>query len=284
MKLFFFSVLFVFSLSNMNAQLKMKLWDNQPPTNNDLYGDEIVNNSRISNVSDPDMTVYLPVDSLNRGIAVIICPGGGYGLLAIEHEGHEFARWLNSHGITGIVLKYRMPNKHMQVPLEDVQRAIGLVKDNSERWGISKEKVGVAGFSAGGHLASTASTHFGNTDMRPAFSVLFYPVISMDSEITHKGSQINLLGESPVASDIFAFSNEKNVNSLTPPAILLLSDDDKSVSPLNSLKYYESLKNNNVKATMYVFPVGGHGWGMNKNFEYHDQMLSLLASWFDKLF
>lgn len=213
-------------------------------------------------------------------MAVVICPGGGYAGLAIQHEGSQFAKWLNGQGITAFVLKYRMPNKHKEVPLDDAQQAIRYVREHANEFGVDTNKIGIAGFSAGGHLAATASTHYTTEGVstRPDFSILFYPVITMETA-THGGSRSNLLGDKPQSEDIQFFSNEKHVNTNTPPAILLLSDDDKSVPTTNSVLYYESLKKNSVPATMYIFPKGGHGWGMNIDFEYHSQMLELLGMW-----
>ena len=199
-------------------------------------------------------------------MAVVICPGGGYAGLAIQHEGSEFAKWLNGQGITAFVLKYRMPNKHKEVPLDDAQQAMRYVRKHANEFGIDANKVGIAGFSAGGHLAATTSTHYTTegTSTKPDFSILFYPVITMEMA-THGGSRSNLLGDKPLPEDIQFFSNEKQINANTPPAILLLSDDDKSVSPVNSVFYYEALKKNNIPATMYIFPKGGHGWGIGSN-------------------
>lgn len=283
MKKIGFILLLCFFMVEINAQSVsvVKLWDGNPPTSNDLEGENKIEDGRVSNVTDPDITIYIPADSVKRDIAVVICPGGGYARLAFQHEGVQFAEWLNSIGITGIVLKYRMPNKHKEVPLDDLQQAIRYTRSKAKEWGI--DKVGVAGFSAGGHLAATASTKLGyNTadDVKPDFSILFYPVITM-TESTHQGSRTNLLGDTPSLVDRYAYSNETLVNAKTPPCILLLSDDDKTVPPINSIMYYEALKKNDIPATMYIFPTGGHGWGMREDFRYHDQMLGLLKSWLD---
>lgn len=270
----------------MNAQTSIKLWDDNPPTNNEIDEPEINENGRVSNVSQPEIILYLPKKEENRKIAVIICPGGGYTRLAIDHEGHQFAQWLQSQGIAGIVLKYRMPNMHKEIPLEDFNRAMEYVRSNAVEWDLVDEnmntKVGVAGFSAGGHLAATASTNFSSSELRPDFSILFYPVITM-GQYTHEGSKHNLLGNNPPANDVLYYSTETRVEEQTPPAILLLSDDDTAVPPINSIMYYKSLKENNIPASMYIFPEGGHGWGMREDFKYHNEMLSLLKSWLDNL-
>lgn len=270
---------------NASAQEVVKLWSGNPPTDNKLTEKEtIANGGRISNVSDPDITLFPAAKTNNSGLAILICPGGGYARLAFEHEGTDFAKWLNTIGITGVVLKYRMPNTHKTVPLEDAHQAMRYLRSNASKYGINANKIGIAGFSAGGHLAATASTHFVSTDgsnVRPDFSILFYPVITM-TEATHGGSRTNLLGDKPSLSDIHLYSNEKQVNSNTPPTLLLLSDDDTTVLPVNSTSYYDALKINNILATLYIFPQGKHGWGMNKNFKYHELMLSLLKDWLEQ--
>nr|WP_307995398.1 alpha/beta hydrolase [uncultured Bacteroides sp.] len=271
----------------MNAQKVIKLWETTPPTNNEITEAEKSerNGNWVTNVSSPELTIYQANKTKSTGMAVVICPGGGYAGLAIQHEGSQFAKWLNGQGITAFVLKYRMPNKHKEVPLDDAQQAIRYVREHANEFGVDTNKIGIAGFSAGGHLAATASTHYTTEGVstRPDFSILFYPVITMETA-THGGSRSNLLGDKPQSEDIQFFSNEKHVNANTPPAILLLSDDDKSVPTTNSVLYYESLKKNSIPATMYIFPKGGHGWGMNIDFEYHSQMLELLGMWLDNLY
>ena len=274
--------LLIFTCKTMNDQKVIKLWETTPPTSNEITEAEKSerNGNWVTNVSSPELTIYQANKTKSTGMAVVICPGGGYAGLAIQHEGSQFAKWLNGQGITAFVLKYRMPNKHKEVPLDDAQQAIRYVREHANEFGVDTNKVGIAGFSAGGHLAATASTHYTTEGVstRPDFSILFYPVITMETA-THGGSRSNLLGDKPQSEDIQFFSNEKHVNANTPPAILLLSDDDKSVPTTNSVLYYESLKKNSVPATMYIFPKGGHGWGMNIDFEYHSQMLELLGMW-----
>ena len=276
------SALLIFTCTTMNAQKVIKLWETTPPTSNEITEAEKSerNGNWVTNVSSPELTIYQANKTKSTGMAVVICPGGGYAGLAIQHEGSQFAKWLNGQGITAFVLKYRMPNKHKEVPLDDAQQAIRYVREHANEFGVDTNKIGIAGFSAGGHLAATASTHYTTEGVstRPDFSILFYPVITMETA-THGGSRSNLLGDNPLPADIQFFSNEKHVNTNTPPAILLLSDDDKSVPTTNSVLYYESLKKNSVPATMYIFPKGGHGWGMNIDFEYHSQMLELLGMW-----
>lgn len=280
MKTLFFSAIFLLSSITMCAQIKLNLWDTAP-TPNGLSGDEVWDNGRVSNVSVGDLTIYSPNEDVSKNAAVIICPGGGYGRLAITHEGSEFANWLCNRGITAVVLKYRMPNGHKEVPLDDVQQAIRIIRSKAADLNILPNKIGVAGFSAGGHLAAMAATRIQDVDLRPDFSILFYPVISMKDDIVHKGSRTNLLGANPLAAEIMDYSNEQKVSNLTPPTLIFVSDDDKSVSPINSIQYYEALKQHGIASAMYIFPTGGHGWGMNKGFKYHDAMLTLLALWLD---
>jgi acetyl esterase/lipase len=263
------------------SQTVVKLWEGDPPTNNGITEAENMDeNYWITNVSSPELTIYLPEKGKRNGKAVVICPGGGYAGLASHHEGTLFAQWLNTQGIAGIVLKYRMPNRHKEAPLDDAQQAIRYVRTHAAGWDVRTDKIGIAGFSAGGHLASTASTHFttAGVSSRPDFSILFYPVITMDMT-THGGSRSNLLGDDPSLADLHTFSNEKQVNNNTPPALFLLSDDDKTVLPENSIRYYRALKDNGVEASMYIFPVGGHGWGLREDFVYHRQVLELMGAW-----
>ncbi|KAA6341277.1 Acetylxylan esterase [termite gut metagenome] len=253
------TLLTVLFMGNINAQTLIKLGED---------------NSEI--------TIYLPEDSVNKHKAVIVCPGGGYNHLAMQHEGHQVAEWLKEQGYAGIVLKYRLPEKqYKNFPLEDVQNAFRYVRSQAKEWNI--KKVGIAGFSAGGHLAATASTHYTDSIIRPDFSILVYPVISMEKEFRHEGSCISLLGNNPSETDLYNYSNEKQINAQTPPAILLLSDDDKTVVPQNSILYYQALKRNNISATLYIFPTGGHGWGMKNTFQYKKEMLTLLKSWLDDI-
>lgn len=285
-KSLFILILFLFIMIDMHAQKVIKLWDGNPPAGNGITESETYDpqSGWIENVTIPTLTIFSPQKDNNNRMAVVICPGGGYAGLAFDHEGTEFAQWLNTLGITGIVLKYRMPNGHKHIPLADAQQAIRYVREHSKELGIDVNKVGIAGFSAGGHLAATASTHYSGSgiNIRPDFSILFYPVITME-DTTHGGSKLRLLGEKPSKSDIHVFSNEKQVNKNTPPAILLLNDDDGSVPPANSISYYNSLKKNDIPATIYIFPEGGHGRGMNKDFKYHDQMLQLLKMWLEDM-
>ncbi|GAB6010990.1 alpha/beta hydrolase [Viscerimonas tarda] len=276
MKKTFLTILLAAIMYNVDAQTVVKLGDIYPlPASEKLESLE-------KSATDAEITIYLPDASINKRKAVIICPGGGYSHLAMQHEGIQVAEWLKEQGYAGIVLKYRLPNKkYKNMPLDDVQNAFRYVRSKAQEWNI--DKVGVAGSSAGGHLAATASTRYKDSITRPDFSALFYPVITMEKEYRHDGSRINLLGENTTDADFYTYSPEKQVNAQTPPAILLLSDDDRGVLPQNSILYYQALKRNNIPASMYIFPVGGHGWGMKDTFKYKNEMRSLLKLWLDAL-
>jgi len=227
---------------------------------------------RISGVTIPTMDVYLPEKGKATGAAVLICPGGGYGILAASHEGSDIARWFNERGIAGIVLKYRLPNpKAMspqhEMPLRDAMQAMRLIRQHAGEWAIDKDKIGVMGFSAGGHLASTLSTHYhrgqyGSEDAKPNFSILIYPVVTFGEINTHIGSRKNLLGPDSTAQLVKYYSNELWVDEKTPPAFLVHSMDDKTVPVENSINYYLALKKFNIPAEAHLYPQGGHGYGM----------------------
>ena len=279
--LIFFNAFFVKS----NAQtLTLKLWpDGIPGSKSDpSYSENIVTTdgrvTRATNVVTPDLTVFLPDPAKANGAAVLICPGGGYGTLAFDHEGNAIARWLNDNGIAGIILKYRLPSDRIMTdksigPLQDAQEAMRVIRRHSAEWKIDPKKVGVIGFSAGGHLASTISTHYAekvyavkdNVSARPDFSLLIYPVISMDTAITHRGSRNNLIGIDPTEKNVLRFSNEKQINTNTPPAFLVHSSDDKAVPVMNSIGYYLGLQKNGIPAELHIFQKGGHGYGLSPN-------------------
>lgn len=267
--------------STLYAQTEtLKVWPDKIPgakANKDYKEITRMDNGkpRISKVIDPELMVYLPSKEKANGTAVVICPGGGYGVLAIDHEGWDIAKWFNEMGIAGIVLKYRLPSDEIMEdksvgPLQDVQEAIRIVRRKATAWNIDPNKIGVMGFSAGGHLAGTASTMYSKKvyepsdaiSARPDFSILIYGVLSMQNDITHKGSQKNLLGENVAKNTIDAFSNELNINKETPPAFLVHSGDDGAVPVENSIRYYQALQKNSVSTEMHVYEKGGHGYGL----------------------
>lgn len=227
-------------------------------------------------VSKPILKAFLANKGNANGTAVIIYPGGGYSHLAINKEGYKVAQWFNNLGISAFVLKYRMPSDKTMTdktigPLQDAQEAMRLVRRNAEKWHLNPNKIGVLGFSAGGHLASTISTHYNDVvyksddiSARPDFSILVYPVISMEKGVTHNGSKTNLLGKKPPKALIEKFSNEKQVNSNTPPTLLIHATDDKAVPVENSVQYYMALKKHSVPAEMHIYEEGGHGFGLGR--------------------
>jgi acetyl esterase/lipase len=231
---------------------------------------------RIRNVTEPTISVYLPQNRLLNRTAIIICPGGGYVRLAFDHEGFEVADWLNQQGIAGIVLKYRLPDDRIMEdksigPLQDVQQAIRIVRKKANEWQINPNKIGVMGFSAGGHLAATASTLYGmqvspkdTVSARPDFTVLLYPVISFRDSVTHMGSRLRLLGDSMSEDIIHQFSADEQVTADTPPAFLAHSLDDGAVSYINSLQYMTALKRNGIRCELHLFQSGGHGYGISR--------------------
>lgn len=217
------------------------------------------------------------------GQAVVICPGGGYASVAYSHEGIQVAQWFNGQGVTALVLRYRMPNGHDQIPLKDAQTALKLMRQNAQKWHVDPNQVGIMGFSAGGHLAATASTHFTDSTDRPDFSILIYPVISFDPTFTHMGTRNNLIGQKDDESLIEYYSNEKQVTDQTPRAFIALSDDDPGVPPENSIRYYSALKQHGIPAELHIYPSGGHGWGWRDSFKYHDELLRSLSRWLTEI-
>lgn len=244
----------------------------------------------------PTLTAYLPAKDKANGTAVVVCPGGGYGALAMGHEGTDIARWLNERGIAAFVLKYRIASKTLSAPihpapLTDAQRAIRTVRSKAAEWGVDPNKVGIWGFSAGGHLASSAATHFdkGNADAsdpidkvscRPDFAILGYPVISMKVPYTHGGSRNNLLGKNADDKLVESFCNDQAVTKETPPTFLFHTDEDKAVPPMNSILFYAALKKHGVPAELHIYEKGAHGVGLAPLDKFKDKGLS---AWPDRL-
>lgn len=239
-----------------------------PPSQPLWNGDAPEGDGKFSDSSKAKLTVYLA--ETPNGAAAVICPGGGYGGLNIGGEGHGIAAWLNDHGITGIVLEYRLPKGRPFVPLLDAQQAIRTARANAAQWKIHPKKLGIIGFSCGGHLASTATVHFDTIEplapnaitgqsSRPDFSILIYPVITMDEGVQHVGSKKNLMGENPAIGLLDYFSSPKNVTDDTPPAFLAHAIDDKSVPIENSRMFYEAEKAHKLPTRLIELPDGGHG-------------------------
>jgi acetyl esterase/lipase len=280
--------MYLVSANPSPAQVSIPLYDTVPnsrPSVNNEKSETTGGILRISNVSIPSLTMYRPAVSAAKATAVIICPGGGYGILAAGHEGSDIAKVFNEWGIVAFVLKYRLPDDAIMIdkmigPLQDAQRAIQMVRQNARQWNIDPDKIGIMGFSAGGHLASTASTHFNkavidnprNISLRPDFSILIYPVISFTDSLTHKGSRNNLIGKDISAEKIKEYSNELQVNAKTPPAFLVHAKDDGGV------KYYEALLKNKVPAELRLYEHGGHGFGLN-NTTTTDKWMERLKTW-----
>ena len=253
--------------------IEILLWANGTPTDNELKGEE----------NTPTLTVYLP--SNGNGKAIVMCPGGGYSHLAMNHEGHDMAQWFNAQGIVYAVLKYRMPNRHSNVPLSDAEQAMRIVREHAKEWKIDSDKIGIMGASAGGHLASTLATHYSSELTKPNFQILLYPVVTMIEGITHSGSRNNLIGNATAGSEKeVMFCNEKQVNSQTPATFIALSSDDKVVPPANSINYYTALLQNNIPTSLHIYPIGGHGWGFNDSFPYKRQWTEELEKWIRELY
>jgi acetyl esterase/lipase len=245
----------------------------------------------VNGVTEPDMAVYLPEKGKANGTAVIIYPGGGYWVLASGHEGIDVAKAFNLLGITAFVLKYRLPDARIMItpeigPLQDAQRAIQIVRQCAAEWNIQPSKIGIIGFSAGGHLASTAGTKFmtevianpEHISLRPDFMILLYPVISSDTSIAHKGSFSKLLGEYPSQAKLLEYSSERNVTDNTPPTFLVHASDDNGVKPRNSIVFYEALLAHRVPAELHIYQGGGHGFGLN-NPTTQEKWMERLQSW-----
>jgi acetyl esterase/lipase len=255
------------------AQKEIPLYPDIIPNAKESSNEESNTDGVVRNVSKPTLSVFLPPAGQGNGAAVIICPGGGYGVLVIDREGYQVAKAFNKFGITAFVLKYRLPDdKIMQDksfgPLQDAQQAIKMIRENSKEWNVNVDKIGIMGFSAGGHLASTAGTHYdtpvienkGAANLRPDFMVLVYPVISFLEAPSHKGSRANLLGTSPSDEKIRYFSNELQVKQSTPPTFLTHAGDDTVVPVSNSILFYEALNKYKIPSDLHIYSKGEHGY------------------------
>ncbi|KPQ14035.1 MAG: xylanase [Algoriphagus marincola HL-49] len=293
--LFFPSILF-------GQNLSLPLWNGLPPLQKEMNLQEKSTQEgilRISNVQIPTIEVYLPTKQIATGKAVLIFPGGGYGILAYDWEGTDFAKWLNSQGIAGIVVKYRLPTSMSltdpkEVPLLDAQRALRLVRQHAEEWNVDPSQIGIMGFSAGGHLASTLSTQYDHQldrkldsidllSARPDFSILVYPVITFNERFTHGGSKKNLLGENPDPDLVTRFSNELNVDENTPPTCLIHAQDDQAVPLENSTLYYQALHAAGLEASLHIYPKGGHGFAFGMGRGAVANWREVLLDWINNL-
>lgn len=292
MKRLFITIVTLLIGSTMQAQnLKVKLWDNAtaPHANKITEPEQLGEEGRISKTSSAEIFIYEAAADKATGKAIVICPGGGYVHLAMNHEGHEFAKWFAQNGITAAVLKYRMPTAVPQVPLEDAAEAVRYMK-NDYKGAMPIEKIGIMGFSAGGHLA--ASTGVGslkaNGDtseraaLRPDFMVLFYPVITFNKTFSHGGTYTNLLGNDRTDELSAKWSPELIAGKDCPPTIFFHSDND-GVSTVNSALLYIRLKELGIKSSMHIYPSGGHGWGFRDSFPYKAEWQASLLDWLEQL-
>jgi acetyl esterase/lipase len=280
MKRFALIFLVFAALASAQDPTTVLLWPNGAPG---AQGAEDVDN--------PTLTIFLPVKNQANGTGIVICPGGSYRALASNHEGRQVANWLNSLGVAAFVLKYRLgPKYHHPVELGDAERAIRMVRAHAADYGVMPDRIGIMGFSAGGHLASTAGTHFdaGNpadadpiqrAGSRPDFLVLGYPVISFTTPYTHKGSLQNLLGDNPDAKLVESLSNELQVTAQTPPAFLFHTTEDKTVPVENSVLFYLALRKAGIAAEMHIFERGPHGVGLSLRDPILAKWPELLANW-----
>lgn len=270
-KISFFICLFIPLI--VHTQEIVDLYPGPIPNSKQSGKNETFQSGLFRNVTKPTLEIYLPDKEKSLGTAVIIIPGGGYGVVVYQGEGMATARQLAKNGITAFVLKYRLPDDSIMQdksigPLQDVQQAIKYVRENSAKWRVDVAKVGIIGFSAGGHLAATAATHFQTSlienkaaiSLRPDFQVVVYPVISMQDSLTHLDSRKNLLGKNPSKEMVDHFSNELQVTTETPPAYITHAADDKTVVVDNSLAYFQRLRQHKVDVEMHIYPKGGHGF------------------------
>lgn len=301
-KLYLFSLLLLFSVSSSFAQEVIPLWPEGVPNSRETETTEIHESNDIlwiEQVQTPTMKIYLPAKRHSTGRGVLIFPGGGYRGLAYDWEGTDIAKWFNSKGIAAFVLKYRLPISDSVIesnkaPLQDAKRAIRAVRANAENWNVDPNNIGVMGFSAGGHLASTLGTHFDHQDSvepdsinslnaRPDFMILIYPVITMKEPYTHQGSRDNLLGENPDEELVEYYSNEIQVTEHTPPTFLLHATDDEAVPAENSLMFYKALKGNGHQPEIHIYPEGGHGFALAIGHDHLEGWPERLYEWLQTL-
>lgn len=268
-------ILLLSAFSFCHAQKAIPLYRGEIPNSRPVADEEYSNEDRsaVFKVSHPTLSIYLPAKEKASGAAVIICPGGGYHTLVINREGDDMAKRLIKLGVAAFVLKYRLPDSRTMMdksigPLQDVQQALKVVRMNAQQWNVDTMKVGIMGFSAGGHLASTAGTHFNHAyipneegvNLRPDFMILVYPVISMTDDIGHAGSRKNLLGDNPSRDLVKEFSNELQVTPETPPAFIVQAEDDSTVKVENSIRFYKALHKYHIPVALHIYQNGGHGF------------------------
>lgn len=286
----------------MSQNETLRLWEKEIPNFKSSNETEIREQGNIlwyRKVSVPTLEVYLPTKQNATGTGVIICPGGGYQGLAYDWEGTDIAKAFNARGMAAFVLKYRMPQSQSVVtshkaPLQDAQRAIRWVRAHAEQYNLQEDKIGIMGFSAGGHLAATLTTRYNHKaydpkdqidkqNTRPDFSILVYPVISMQSKTTHSGSKNSLLGNNPPQELVDFYSNELHVTPDTPPTLLIHSSDDVGVPVENSLLFYTALRKAGIYAAMHIYPYGEHGYALAINKGYLQNWPERVYEWIDSL-
>jgi acetyl esterase/lipase len=274
------------------AQQTFPLYPGKIPGAKETADEESINGSgHVEKVTRPTITVYKAKNAQTNGACVIIFPGGGYWINAINHEGFDVAKRFNESGITAFVVKYRIPNDKTMGnretgPLQDAQQAIHVIRSRAKEWNVDPNRIGIMGFSAGGHLASTAGTHFEKNidptlkgkNLRPDFMILVYPVISFDDSVGHRGSRDQLIGKNPSLEKIKEYSNELQVTRYTPPTFLVHASDDDAVIPENSILFYQSLIRERIPAEIHIYEKGGHGFGMN-NPTTKDQWMDRCLNW-----
>ncbi len=274
-----------YAFEDMEEDLRIEMWSNEtaPHSNNNTKAESYPRVYRISNTTEAELLVYECDREKNSGKAVVLCPGGAYGTLAMDNEGMLMAKWFAQNGITAAVLKYRLPNGVKEVPFEDAVEAIRIMRQRSRQLGVDPSQVGIFGASAGGHLAASVST-MAEVDQKPNFSILFYPVISSQKGLAHEGSFNNLLGAERTEELSERYSIDKRVDVNTPPAILFHCSDDTVVPSMNSVLYYSELIKHTPKAALYIFPKGGHGWGNYDNrVDFQSTWQELLLQWLNTL-
>lgn len=271
----------VLSLEQSGAdEIVENLWNNtSAPHSNGITADESINEKcELFDTTQTDLYIYKADPAVATGQAVLVVPGGGYRKVCIEYDGFGVAKYLRSIGVTAVVVKYRLPNGHHEVPLEDAQEALRFLRREGSKWGVNPTQVGILGSSAGGHLAAYLSNVTPEAEL-PAFAVLIYPVITGDTQRTHHGSFNYLLGATRTDSEQQHLSLENRVSHKTPPTLLLLADDDLTVPTISSTRYYKALKYHGVKAAMHIFPSGGHGWAGHNDYLYAEPNKEAIADW-----